>query len=144
MKNSAYEPLSDVVGELWATHRRSQFDEHTIDIVIPMPLHWSRRWSRGYNQSDNLARAVARVIGKPCDRNALVRRKATVNQKGLSAAERWRNMTGAFRPGRTMVKNMRVLLIDDVMTTGATADAAARTLLEAGAAQVRLAVVAHG
>ena len=65
-------------------------------------------------------------------------------QRALSPTERWENVKDAFRPGRVSVKGMTVLLVDDVMTTGATADAASAALMAGGAAQVRLAVVAHG
>ena len=118
-------------------------DEH-FDAVIPVPLHWRRRWQRGFNQSDLLARAIARRRGIPVVR-ALGRRKFTKTQAGLSNTERRKNVAAAFRhrrAGKTLT-GQRVLLIDDVMTTGSTAAACARVLKQAGATRVVLATVAR-
>jgi ComF family protein len=110
-----------------------------------MPLHWWRRARRGFNQADALAREISRVTGLPVLRT--VRRvKATAAQAGLTNARRRQNMSGAFRVTRRRrgeIAGLRLLLVDDVLTTGATAAACARVLKRAGAAQVTVAVVAR-
>jgi ComF family protein len=111
------------------------------DALVPIPLHVTRLWRRRFNQAGELAQAVARRRGGalPVLHSALVRAKATPSQVGLSATERARNLSGAFRvpeSGRPLVAGRRLVLVDDVMTTGATLDAAARALRRAGAAEV--------
>jgi ComF family protein len=117
--------------------------ELSFDAVVPMPLHWRKRWQRGFNQSELLAREVARKWNVPVRR--LVRRKrATAPQAGLTSAERRKNVQGAFVVKKTTRLNgMRLLLIDDVLTTGATASACARALKRAGAAQVTFLALAR-
>jgi ComF family protein len=122
--------------------------ESGFDAIVPMPLHWLRRWHRGFNQSELLAREIARKWNVPVC--ALVRRKkATAPQAGLTSAERRKNVEGAFEVGKGEVgkparlKGMRLLLIDDVLTTGATASACARALKRAGAAQVTFLALAR-
>ncbi|MGE0230839.1 MAG: ComF family protein [Flavobacteriaceae bacterium] len=106
------------------------------DMIVPVPLHYQRLWVRRFNQSGELARHLARLSGKPCRNGVLVRRRATRQQVGLSATARSRNVAGAFavRPERRIeLAGRRVLLVDDVRTTGATLKAAARALRRAGA-----------
>ena len=113
------------------------------DAVVPVPLHWRRRWQRGFNQAELLALDVARASGAPLVR-ALRRVKATPAQAGLSRTARRRNMAAAFRPHRAVqVEGRRVLLIDDVLTTGSTVAACARALKQAGAARVVVLTVAR-
>ncbi len=114
-----------------------------FDAVVPMPLHWIRRWSRGFNQSELLAREIARRASVPV-RNLVRRVKATSPQAGLTNAKRRANVAKAFRVSRPeRVSGLRILLVDDVMTTGATASACARELKRAGAARVALLTVAR-
>ena len=114
-----------------------------FDVVVPMPLHWRRQWKRGFNQSEILARSVARHLGIPLAK-AVKRVRATTTQAGLSRNRRRKNVTGVFRRSRkSLVAGKRVLLIDDVVTTGATAGACASTLKRAGAASVTLLTLAR-
>ena len=111
--------------------------DRTFDVVVPMPLHWFRRWRRGFNQSELLAREVARRLGLPLSTRALGRQRHAAPQSGLSSAARRRNVAGLFAVSdRKSIEGRRVLLVDDVLTTGATAQAAAHALKRAGAAQV--------
>jgi ComF family protein len=110
------------------------------DLVVPVPLHWRRRWGRGYNQAERIARPLARHLGLPC-RELLRRRRATRPQARLARADRLENPAGAFAVRRRFgfadrLAGRRVLLVDDVATTGATLDAAARALLRAGVSGV--------
>ncbi len=114
---------------------------HTL---VPVPLHPRRRRERGFNQSALLAREIARRTGKATCPDALCRRVDTVPQAGLSAAARRRNVRDAFAvQRRAAVAGRTVVLVDDVLTTGATALACARRLGEAGAREVRLLTVAR-
>jgi ComF family protein len=116
------------------------------DVVVPVPLHRWRLWWRRYNQSALLAGNVAGRVGKPLYANALTRIRATPQQVGLSANERDRNVRGAFRvpaERKAEIAGRRVLLVDDVYTTGATARAATRALLRAGASAVDVLVFAR-
>src|SRR5262249_42079662 len=106
------------------------------DVVAAVPLHWRRKWQRGFNQSELLARDLARSSGATFVR-ALRRVKATPAQAGLSRTARRRNMAAAFQVRRpASIDGRRVLLIDDVLTTGSTAAACARALKRAGATRV--------
>lgn len=109
------------------------------DLLVPVPLHWARLWRRRFNQAVLLAEAIAARTGHEVAPRALRRVKRTRPQFGLSRNERAGNLQGAFRvgPGAALA-GRRILLIDDVFTTGATANAATRRLLKAGAQSVSL------
>jgi ComF family protein len=116
------------------------------DAIVPVPLHPLRLLRRRYNQAAEIARPLAAMTGTPYLPDALVRRRPTATQGGKSGSGRRRNVAGAFDvpPGRAkQVAGLRILLIDDVLTTGATAEGCARALKAAGAARVDLAVVAR-
>jgi len=116
------------------------------DLLVPVPLHWTRLFYRRYNQATLLAQAAAKASGVPAVVDLLVRRRRTPSQGRLSPAARTRNVRGAFavRPGRAaLVQGRRVVLIDDVLTTGATVEACARTLKKAGAAAVDVLTLAR-
>jgi ComF family protein len=118
----------------------------SADALVPVPLHWRRLWTRRFNQSAALAAAIARASGVAVAHAALRRVKATRQQVGLSRSERAGNVQGAFRvaaAAKAEVAGRRLVLIDDVLTSGATADACARALLRAGAAQVDVLVLAR-
>lgn len=116
------------------------------DLVAPVPLHWLRLFRRRYNQAALLASALAARAGKPAVNDLLLRRRRTPSQGGLGAVARHRNVAGAFAVNprrRPLLAGRRVLLVDDVMTTGATVSACAATLLRAGAAAVDVIVLAR-
>ena len=112
-------------------------------VVVPVPLHGSRLRERGYNQSVLIARALARTLDLSVEERALKRVRDTKTQTTLDSTERDANMEGAFRGRRTdPVRDRRVLLVDDVVTTGATANSCAGALLDAGASVVDVAALA--
>ncbi|MGH9684833.1 MAG: ComF family protein [Candidatus Acidiferrales bacterium] len=115
---------------------RNAKDLHA-DVVVPVPLHADRLRERGYNQAELIARPLARRLGLKLGTYLLVRKLPRPPQLRLSRTERWKSVRGAYatREG-VRVDKLRILLIDDVMTTGATLDACARALKKAGAAEV--------
>ena len=133
----------DVLGRWMA--RAGQELLGDAEVLVPVPLHPHRLWKRRFNQAALLARVTGRLAGRAVRLNALERIKATRSQVGMTRAERAANIQGAFRiteSGQSL-RGMRVLLIDDVLTTGATANAAARVLMRAGVASVDVLVFAQ-
>lgn len=123
-------PLGELMAGWWREHPLP------VDVMVPVPLHPARLRARGYNQAALLAHALSQRIGVPVDEGALFRVRATASQMRLKAAERRRNVQDAFYcpPGR--VSGRRVLVIDDVCTTGATLEACADALRAGGAIAV--------
>jgi ComF family protein len=113
----------------------------TIDALVPVPLHYARLRERGYNQSLELARPLARRLQRPLV-SGVTRVRATPPQTALDRDDRRRNVRGAFVTTRNFA-GMRLAIVDDVLTSGATADALARCLRDAGAASVEVWVVAR-
>jgi ComF family protein len=116
------------------------------DVLVPVPLHWRRGWSRRYNQSGALARVISDQSGVKLASEALRRVRATEQQIGLSRTQRASNVQGAFKVAADRsadIEGRRVVLVDDVLTSGATTDACARALLRARAAQVDVLVFAR-
>lgn len=125
----------DYLATAWAAalFDRVQSTLPPLDAVVPIPLHWFRRLGRGYNQADLLASGLARRMGLP--KLALRRRRSTPAQTTQSATERRRNLRGAFTAPPS-VRGLRMLLVDDIVTTGSTLRAAASALRAAGATAV--------
>lgn len=124
------EPLGQLMVEAWPSWQRP------VDLVLPIPLHSRRQAERGYNQSELLVKEMCRRLHWPSDKKALSRVRRTRPQLGLTADERRANVHGAFVADPPRVEGKRVLLIDDVCTTGSTVTAAAIALHEAGALSV--------
>jgi ComF family protein len=136
--------LAPAMGRWMARAGRELLD--AADMLVPVPLHWRRAWRRRYNQSGALARVIERQTGVKVAPEALRRIRPTEQQIGLSRPQRASNVQGAFKvaPERqTLIAGRRVILIDDVLTSGATVDACARALLRAKAASVDVLVFAR-
>ena len=119
------------------------------DVLVPVPIHPSRRVARGYNQTELIADEVSRILKIPVDSTSLIRVRATEKMKGMTDEGRQKNIEGAFAISADaerseFLRNKRVLLIDDVYTTGATADACSKALLSTGANSVEIATIASG
>ncbi|HEY0235638.1 MAG TPA: ComF family protein [Afipia sp.] len=129
--------LAPAMGRWMAHAGRELLSE--ADALIPVPLHWKRSWSRRYNQSGALARVIEKHSDVPMVSDVLARVRPTQQQVGLSKLERARNVQGAFKVAnekKSRVAGKRIVLVDDVLTSGATVDACARALLRAKAASV--------
>jgi ComF family protein len=137
LKFERIEPLGRWFAERLTEVARREAMLGAVDTVVPVPLHRHRERERGYNQADLIAKPLAHQLGLPYRAVLLVRTKPRPDKHILSLEERWDSVRGAFatRAG-SKVDNLRVLLVDDVMTTGATLDAAARALRGAGAKSV--------
>ena len=123
---------------------RERFAGETFDLLVPVPLSAERMRSRGYNQALLLAEGVGAASGIPVGRDALRRVKATLPMKDLSPESRRRNMKNAFHAYRNDVKSKKIMLVDDIYTTGATIDACAEAILAAGAVKVCFLTAAIG
>lgn len=136
----------EVLADRLADAIRERRVDRRVDVVVPIPLHPLRRLARGFDQAERLAVAVAQRLRMPCVRLALRRARYTRRQATLRRAERVLNVRTSFVAGwlAFRVRGRRVLLVDDVMTSGATAQAAARVLMESGARSVIVAVAARG
>lgn len=138
-KRSVGRRLGRMLGEVLA----SEDVMEDVDLIAPVPLHRSREKERGYNQSLLLATEIGRCLGVPVEKRILIRARRTASQTKLSAEERVKNVSGAFRVLHAeSITGMRILLVDDVLTTGATLNACTEALTEAGAEGVCVATVA--
>lgn len=136
--------LAPAMGRWMARAGRELLDD--ADVLIPVPLHWRRAWRRRFNQSGALARVIEQQSGVKLAAEALRRIRPTEQQIGLSRTQRASNVQGAFKVAsdrQALIAGRRVVLIDDVLTSGATADACARALLRAKAASVDVLVFAR-
>jgi ComF family protein len=144
MKRPRHDALSMAVGRLLAEERRDALAGFAADLIVPVPMHWRRRWSRGKNSPELLALCLSKSLRIPVRHRLLVRHRHTEPQSHQTPSGRFRNVAGAFRVRRAKsLENARVLLVDDILTTGATCSAAARVLKKAGASFVAVAVVAR-
>ncbi len=131
LKYAARRDLARSLGELLGRELAASPCFEGVELLLPVPLHWSRRIGRGYNQAEEICRGMARVMNLPVETGALrrIRRTPTQTRRG-GRLRRWENVQGAFRlrrPGR--VEGRRMLLVDDVLTTGATLEAVAAAIL---------------
>jgi ComF family protein len=147
LKYESVTPAARPLGEVLA---QTIADLHPADdvplLIIPVPLHPSRRHTRGFNQAELIARAAAKQFARALEvsTSLLVRHRETISQVGLSRDERIENMRDAFRViDRRSIKGRAVILVDDVMTTGTTLSECARVLKSAGAERVWAATAAR-
>jgi len=140
LKYSRVSPLGGYLGELMA---RAIPLDLAVDAIVPVPIHWTRWIKRGYNQAELLARPLARRMQIPI-LSPLRRKRTTRSQVSLTVSERRKNLAGAFSiRDRSLVADKRVLLVDDVLTTGATIGYCSRLLRDAGARSVTVVTLAR-
>lgn len=113
-----------------------------IDIIVPVPLHPTKLKKRGYNQSEILCEGIAKELEKPLDNKGVIRKMKSDTQTRKSRAERWQNVAGIFEVTDDRYLGKHVLLVDDVLTTGATLEACGGTILQAGAKKLSIAALA--
>lgn len=140
-KRPAGEDVAAALATLLVRKHRAAIESWRVDRVVPVPMHWLRRMLRGTSAADEMAARIAASLQRPWSR-ALVRRKATRMQNSLPPADRAANVAGVFAC-RRRVAGERILLVDDVLTTGATLADCCRALREGGAASIDVAVVAR-
>src|SRR5262249_8541556 len=137
LKQSTGEVLAELMGMLCYWHCRDRFLAQGPLAIVPVPLHWSRRLRRGYNQAQALAHGLGSRLALPVVTSCMRRIRATPYQSQQAPSSRLVNVRGAFRARpHPVLKNATVLLVDDVMTTGATLSEAAKALRQAGAGRV--------
>ncbi|MFA6474936.1 MAG: phosphoribosyltransferase family protein [Patescibacteria group bacterium] len=137
MKYGGGKPIAVILGQTLA-HR---IPEASYDVIVPVPMYWKKRWARGYNQAQIIAEQFPKPVWP-----ALKKIRATQAQATLNRQDRLKNLTGSFtinQPYAQYITGRRVLLIDDVYTTGTTTQLCTNLLYQAGAKQVQVAVLAY-
>jgi len=114
----------------------------TVDLIVPVPLHSTKTLQRGFNQSEVIARQLGEVLSLPVSSSALKRHKKSETQTRKAREDRWRNVENIFSVVSKEVRHKHLLLVDDVITTGATLESCSETLIDAGAGSISVAVLA--
>jgi len=132
------------LGRLLATHRREQVEAIRADVIVPVPQSWQQRLTRPFNPAWIVAAELAGSIQRPCVSDVLLRTRRTRPQKRVSVSQRVENQAKSFGLRKSsLIEGRRIMVVDDVLTTGATISEAARTLKSAGAASVHAVVIAR-
>ena len=115
-----------------------------VEVIVPVPLYRKKQRKRGYNQAECFAREMSRLTGIPTEENMVIRVKDTTPQKGLGEQQRKNNLKNAFHSEKNVVQYRCVMVVDDIYTTGSTAEAVARELIKKGAHKVYLMTICIG
>jgi ComF family protein len=135
--------LGNLLGRVYGVDLKKAGYEKEFDLIIPVPIHISRRRKRGYNQSDEFGKGLSEILNIACSDDVMARRSKTETQTKKSKLDRWENVSEGFKvtkPDR--LHNKRILLVDDVMTTGATLEACGRLIIDAGCRELSIACIA--
>lgn len=127
-----------------ALHHRRQITEWNAEGIIPIPLHKSKMKSRGFNQAEVLAKELSKQLSIPCYNNFVIRTKKTLPQKSLNDKQRINNLKNAFKIKENDVKLSKIILIDDIYTTGITIDSVAEVLKQFGVNEVYFITISIG
>lgn len=144
LKYNNHPEIGHTLGQVYGHDLREYHVDQKVDVIIPVPLHISRKRKRGYNQSAEFGKGLSKSLDKPCREDVLVRITQTETQTKKTKLKRWQNVKEVFhvaKPDELYQQN--VLLVDDVITTGATIEACAKMLLEAGCKSVSIASIAY-
>ncbi len=145
MKREKSEILAIQFGQLLGEQLRPFALNLELDEVIPVPIHWRRKLIRGFHGAGLIAEGTARSLERPLRRRGLVANRLTKKQATLSLSARFKNVKGAFHANPKFdLEGKNILLVDDVMTSGASASSAAKAILKAGAKSVHVGIVARG
>jgi ComF family protein len=135
--------LGNLLGRVYGADLKRSGYEKEFDLIVPVPIHPSRRRRRGYNQSEEFGKGLSEILNIPCTDEALARRSKTETQTKKSKLGRWENVNEVFAVLKPeQFHNKRILLVDDVMTTGATLEACGRLIVDAGCAELSIACIA--
>ncbi len=136
--------LGEFMGEMLARRLVESGLYGDIDLIIPVPLHPLKKWKRGYNQASVLAKSIGKLLNKPVEEKALIRRKFTSTQTKKDAIHRWENVMNAFSlKNKTFIEGKHILLIDDVLTTGATLEACGQHILKLESCRLSIVTLAY-
>ena len=135
--------IGERIGRIFGKRLRKSSNFDDIDLILPVPLHWERQRERGYNQSDCFGNGLSDSLDKECRKDCLSRKVNTVSQTKKSIAERIENVSNIFEVEKPeLLKGKHILLVDDVVTTGATLEACAEAILKVPGTTVSMATIA--
>lgn len=144
LKYNNHPEIGQILGTVYGEDLRQYYFDQQIDAIIPVPLHVTRKRTRGYNQSAEFGKGLSVSLNKPCLEDVLVRITKTETQTKKTKLKRWQNVKEVFHVAKAdKLQQQNVLLVDDVITTGATIEACALMLLEAGCKSVSIASIAY-
>ena len=143
LKYKGVQEIGELLGNWYGKQLRENAFNTELDLILPVPLHRIKKQKRGYNQADSFARGLSNALEVPWQDQVLIRQKNTGSQTNKSRPERWANVAEVFKVAKPdRVLGQRILIVDDVLTTGATVEACALKLLQAGAKEVSIATIA--
>jgi ComF family protein len=143
LKYRGAEDLGEALGTWYGSELKEHGYNHHFDLIVPVPLHPQKQRQRGYNQAEKFAQGLASELNVPCSSKILTREKYSDTQTRRSREERWQNVEGIFRVAKAEeIKDQRILIVDDVITTGATLEACANALLQADCKEVSVVAIA--
>lgn len=143
LKYQAKTDIGERIGRIFGKRLRKNSNFDSIDMILPVPLHWARQRERGYNQSDFFAKGLSDSLGKNWHKDYLKRNKNTSSQTQKSIAERIENVSNIFEVEKPkLLEGKHILLVDDVITTGATLEACAEAILKIPGTTVSMATIA--
>lgn len=135
--------LGEMLGRVYGNDLLHADFGDAFDLIVPVPLHHSRKKIRGYNQSEEFGKGLSQMLGPPCDDTCMKRAAKTETQTHKTKISRWENVNSVFQVVNPIqVFDRRILLVDDVVTTGATLEACGRALLDAGCRELSIACIA--
>lgn len=144
LKYNHHPEIGVKLGKVFGSQLKKSELHEAFDLIIPVPLHASRRRKRGYNQSAKFAEGLSYALGVPWDESISIRKSSTKTQTRKNKMERWENVKDVFAIAQSdLVADKRILLVDDVITTGATLEACGTHLIQSGCKQLSIACIAE-